>query len=102
MDHLVQPRRCAMRKELTVKGKATRNRIVEGAAVVLRETGVSAATLDDVMAAPRTSKSQRFHYPPAGKDELLLAVARYEADQVLEDQQPYLGCPDSWDAWQQW
>ncbi|HEV3288441.1 MAG TPA: hypothetical protein VG123_05570, partial [Streptosporangiaceae bacterium] len=43
-----------------------------------------------------------FHYFPAGKDELLLAVAQYEADQVLEHQQPYLGCLDSWDAWQQW
>jgi AcrR family transcriptional regulator len=91
-----------MHKELTAKGKATRNRIVEGAAVVLREMGVSAATLDDVMARTQTSKSQLFHYFPAGKDELLLAVARYEADQVLEDQQPYLGCLDSWDAWQRW
>jgi AcrR family transcriptional regulator len=91
-----------MRKELTAKGKATRNRIVGGAAVVLREKGVSAATLDDVMARTQTSKSQLFHYFPAGKDELLLAVAQYEADQVLEDQQPYLGCLDSWDAWQQW
>jgi len=91
-----------MRKELTAKGKATRNRIVEGTAVVLREKGVSAATLDDVMARTQTSKSQLFHYFPAGKDELLLAVAQYEADQVLEDQQPYLGCLDSCDAWQQW
>ena len=91
-----------MGKELTAKGKATRNRIVEGAAVVLREKGVSAATLDDVRARTQTSKSQLFHYFPAGKDELLLAVAQYEADQVLEDQQPYLGCLDSWDAWQQW
>ena len=69
---------------------------------MLREKGVSAATLDDVMARTQTSKSQLFHYFPAGKDELLLAVAQYEADQVLEDQQPYLGCLDSWEAWQQW
>src|SRR5258708_7753228 len=102
MDHLVQSRRCAMRKELTAKGKATRNRIVEGAAVGLREKGGAAATLDGVMARTQTSKSQVSHYFPAGKDELLLAVAQYEADQVLEDQQPYLGCLDSWDAWQQW
>src|SRR5260370_12165705 len=102
MDYLVQSRGCAMRKELTAKGKVTGNRIVEGAAVVLREKGVSAATLDDVMARTQTSKSQVFHYFPAGKDELLLAVAQCEADQVLEDQQPYLGCLDSWDAWQQW
>jgi len=91
-----------MPKELTAKGKATRNRIVEGAAVVLREKGVAVATLDDIMARTRTSKSQLFHYFPGGKDELLLAVAQYEADQVLEDQQPYLGCLDSWEAWQQW
>jgi AcrR family transcriptional regulator len=91
-----------MRKERTAKGTATRNRIVEGAAVVLREKGASGATLDDVTARTQASKSQLFHYFPAGKDELLLAVAQYEADQVLEDQQPYLGCLDSWAAWQQW
>jgi AcrR family transcriptional regulator len=46
-----------------------------------------------------TSKSQLFHYFPDGKDQLLLAVAQYEADRVLDDQQPYLGCLDSWQAW---
>ncbi|MEW2167083.1 TetR/AcrR family transcriptional regulator [Streptomyces sp. NPDC007084] len=91
-----------MRGELTAKGKATRDRIVEGAAAVLRERGVVAATLDDVMARTRTSKSQLFHYFPAGKDELLVAVARFEADQVLEDQEPFLSHLDSWEAWSQW
>jgi AcrR family transcriptional regulator len=91
-----------VREELTAKGRATRNRIIEGAAAVLREKGVSLATLDDVMARTRTSKSQLFHYFPAGKDQLLLAVAQFEADQVLEDQEPYLGCLDSWEAWQCW
>jgi AcrR family transcriptional regulator len=89
-------------KELTAKGRATRSRIIEGAAAVLRERGVSLATLDDVMARTRASKSQLFHYFPGGKDQLLLAVAQFEADQVLEDQEPYLGCLDSWQAWQQW
>nr|WP_308288206.1 TetR/AcrR family transcriptional regulator [Streptomyces corallincola] len=87
---------------LTAKGRATRGRIVEGAALVLREKGVALATLDDVMARTRTSKSQLFHYFPGGKDELLLSVAQFEADRVLEDQQPYLGCLDSWEAWQSW
>ncbi|WBB63073.1 TetR/AcrR family transcriptional regulator [Streptomyces sp. WMMC500] len=91
-----------MRGELTAKGLATRSRIVEGAAAVLREKGVSSATLEDVMVRTRTSKSQLFHYFPAGKDELLLTVARFEADQVLEDQQPYLGRLDSWEAWERW
>jgi AcrR family transcriptional regulator len=91
-----------VRKELTAKGRATRSRIIEGAAAVLREKGVSLATLDDVMARTQASKSQLFHYFPAGKDQLLLAVAQFEADQVLEDQEPYLGCLDSWEAWQEW
>jgi AcrR family transcriptional regulator len=87
---------------LTAKGRATRGRIVEGAAAVLREKGVAATTLDDIMARTSSSKSQLFHYFPAGKDELLVAVARFEADQVLEDQQPFLGSLDSWEAWEQW
>lgn len=91
-----------MRGELTAKGQATRSRIVEGAAAVLREKGVGSATLDDIMARTSTSKSQLFHYFPSGKDELLVAVAQFEADQVLEDQQPYLGRLDSWQAWEQW
>lgn len=88
--------------KLTAKGRATRSRIVEGAAAVLRERGIASATLDDIMARTGTSKSQLFHYFPAGKDELLVAVAQYEADQVLEDQQPYLGRLDSWESWEQW
>lgn len=71
-----------MRGGLTAKGRATRERIIEGAAAVLRERGVASATLDDVMARTGTSKSQLFRYFPSGKDELLLAVARFETDRV--------------------
>lgn len=86
----------------TAKGRATRARIVEGAAEVLREQGVAFATLDDIRSRTGTSKSQIFHYFPGGKDELLLAVAQFEADRVLEDQQPHLGRLDSWESWHQW
>ncbi|MGW6011066.1 TetR/AcrR family transcriptional regulator [Streptomyces sp. NPDC055210] len=91
-----------MPEAATVKGRATRARIVEGAAEVLRERGVGFTTLDDIRARTGTSKSQLFHYFPAGKDELLLAVARFEADRVLADQQPHLGRLDSWESWRQW
>ncbi|GLW69745.1 TetR family transcriptional regulator [Kitasatospora phosalacinea] len=87
---------------LTPKGAATRQRIVEGAAEQIREHGVFGARLEDVMARTATSKSQLFHYFPGGKDDLLLAVARYEADRVIEDQQPELGALTSWGAWWQW
>ncbi|WBQ06139.1 TetR/AcrR family transcriptional regulator [Kribbella sp. CA-293567] len=91
-----------MTKTLTPKGAATKQRIVAGAAELLRAQSVAATTLDDVCAHTHTSKSQLFHYFPEGKDQLLLAVAQYEADQVLSDQQPQLSNLDSWEAWQEW
>ncbi|MFD2472818.1 TetR/AcrR family transcriptional regulator [Amycolatopsis silviterrae] len=87
---------------LTRKGEATRQRIVEGAAEVIRDRGVLATTLDDVRARTGTSKSQLFHYFPDGKEELLLAVARWEADRVLEVQQPSLGTLRTWDDFRTW
>jgi len=86
----------------TEKGLVMRRRIVEAAAVRVRDGGVSATTLDDVREATATSKSQLFHYFPAGKAELLQAVARHEAERVLSDQQPYLDELTTWRAWQTW
>ncbi|USX54362.1 TetR/AcrR family transcriptional regulator [Lentzea sp. HUAS12] len=87
---------------LTTKGRATRQRIIEGAAAYLRSDEPAGVTLDDIRAVTGTSKSQIFHYFPDGKEELFLAVARYEASRVLEDQQPHLGALTSWAAWDRW
>src|ERR1700744_544468 len=87
---------------LTSKGTATRQRIVAGAAALVRDLGPANVSLDDIRAATSTSKSQLFHYFPDGKSDLLLAVARYEAQQVLDDQQPMLGDLTSWPKWQAW
>lgn len=87
---------------LTSKGTATRQRIVAGAAALVRDRGPANVSLDDIRAVTSTSKSQLFHYFPDGKEELLLAVARYEADRVLADQQPQLGELTSWPAWLAW
>ncbi|WP_434533224.1 TetR/AcrR family transcriptional regulator [Amycolatopsis carbonis] len=92
----------AVTQTLTSKGAATRQRIVEGAAAEIRERGVFDTTLDDVRARTGTSKSQLFHYFPEGKEQLLLAVAEFEAERVLGSQQPYLGALHTWDAWQSW
>jgi AcrR family transcriptional regulator len=89
-------------QNLTSKGAATRQRIIDGAAAEIRAHGVSATTLDDIRARTRTSKGQLFHYFPGGKEQLLLAVAQCEAEWVLSDQQPYLGALTSWAAWQRW
>jgi AcrR family transcriptional regulator len=90
-----------MTASLTTKGAATRQRIIEAASAEIREFGVT-VTLDDIRARARASKSQLFHYFPEGREQLLLAVARYEADLVLADQQPQLGDLTSWPAWQAW
>lgn len=87
---------------LTAKGQATRQRIIEGAAAHLRSDDPAGVTLDDIRAITGTSKGQIFHYFPDGKEELFLAVARYEAGRVLDDQQPHLGALTSWAAWQRW
>jgi AcrR family transcriptional regulator len=87
---------------LTAKGAATRRRIVDGAATYLRSDEPGDVTLDDIRAITGTSKGQIFHYFPGGKEELLLEVARHEAERVLSDQQPHLGALSSWAAWSRW
>jgi AcrR family transcriptional regulator len=87
---------------LTSKGRATRQRILEGASAYLRGDNPGGVTLDDIRAITGTSKGQLFHYFPGGKEELLLSVARFEADRVLSDQQPHLGALTSWAAWDRW
>ena len=89
-------------QRFTAKGRATRQRIIDGAAADIRVNGAVATTLDDVMAHTGTSKSQLFHYFPRGKEQLLLAVAEQEAARVLTDQQPHLSRLTSWAAWQRW
>jgi len=91
-----------MNKGLTAKGAATRQRIIVGAAALIRQRGPAATSLDDVLTATATSKSQLFHYFPNGRDDLLLAVARHEADQVLAVQEPYLSDLTSARKWQAW
>ncbi|MFD9697735.1 TetR/AcrR family transcriptional regulator [Lentzea sp. NPDC059081] len=88
--------------KLTAKGRATRQRIIEGAAAHLRSDDAVGVTLDDIRAITGTSKGQIFHYFPDGKEELFLAVARFEADRVLDDQQPHLSALTSWAAWDRW
>ena len=86
----------------SAKGEATRQRMIHAAALLIRENGVPETTLDDVLEATSTSKSQLFHYFPAGRSDLLVAVATHEAAQVLEAQEPYLSDLSSSEAWERW
>ena len=50
-----------MKKRLTRRGAATRNRVVEVAADLVQRNGISETTLDQVMEASGASKSQLYH-----------------------------------------
>jgi len=91
-----------MSPALTIKGAATRHRIILGAAELIRAEGAEQIGLDDIRAATATSKSQLFHYFPEGRAELLHAVAVHEAGEVLGDQQPFLGRLGPARVWQEW
>jgi AcrR family transcriptional regulator len=91
-----------MAPQLTARGAATRARIVESAAEQVLAGGVGGTSLDDIRADTETSKSQLFHYFPAGKSELVGAIASFQADRVLAAQEPYLSRLATWDDWREW
>jgi AcrR family transcriptional regulator len=70
---------------LTTRGAATRHRIVVAAADLISRQGVASTTLDDVLAATATSKSQLYHYFD-DKSALVRAVIEHQRDVVLAEQ----------------
>src|ERR1700759_1054324 len=91
-----------MAPQLTARGAATRARIVESAAEQVLAGGAGGTSLDDIRADTATSKSQLFHYFPGGKSELVGAIAAFQAQRLLDDQQPALARLASWAPWAQW
>jgi TetR/AcrR family transcriptional repressor of nem operon len=86
---------------LTARGARTRARIVEAAADLILNCGVSETSLDAILAASQTSKSQLYHYF-ADKDDLVLAVITRQTERVLQGQQPQLDELDSLAGFQRW
>lgn len=87
---------------LTLKGTATRARIVQAAADLVLARGAGGTSLDEIRAATATSKSQLFHYFPGGKRDLVAAIAAFQSERVLAAQQPFLDNLDTWEAWAGW
>jgi TetR/AcrR family transcriptional regulator, transcriptional repressor for nem operon len=73
--------------QLTRRGAASRERIVDAAADVMLERGVAGTSLDEVLAASGTSKSQLYHYFD-DKDDLTQAVVRRQTERVIAAQFP--------------
>ncbi|WP_036970579.1 TetR/AcrR family transcriptional regulator [Promicromonospora kroppenstedtii] len=91
-----------MTMRTTARGAATRQRLVSGAALLMREQGAAVTNLDQVLRATSTSKSQLFHYFPDGRAGLLVAVTSYEVEQVIEAQRPHLDDLSTAKSWREW
>jgi len=86
---------------VTVRGEATRARIVQAAAELVAARGITGTTLEEVMSASGTSKSQ-FYSHFANKDALILAVVSTQSERVLGFQAFSLSGVDSLERLRQW
>ena len=84
---------------LTPKGERTRARIVEEAARLIHERGVSGTTLEDVKVAAEVSGSQLYHYF-LDKEALVQAVIDYQAETIVNRQRHTFSSANGVEAWQ--
>jgi AcrR family transcriptional regulator len=89
------------RPRLTSRGAATRARIIAAAAELIYERGVAGTSMDDVLAATGTSKSQLYHYF-GDKNGLVLEVIRRQLDHVVSGQRSELGELGTWAGLRRW
>jgi AcrR family transcriptional regulator len=83
----------------TTRGQKTKARIVAAAAELMYKRGVTATSVDDVLAASGVGKSQFYHYF-SGKTQLVEAVLYHQLDRVLRDQGRFDVA--TWDGIQGW
>jgi AcrR family transcriptional regulator len=89
------------RRARTPKGEATRQRIIEAAADLMRLKGVGNTTLDDVVVAGQVSKSQLYNHF-TDKADLTRAVVQRWGERRLEDQEDDLRRLDSIRGLERW
>ena len=98
--HVSPPAGAARRLPVTQRGRRARALIIDAAATLMYQRGVSITSLDDVLAAAGSGKSQLYHYFDS-KADLVAAVIDRQLELVLA-QQPRLEHIDSWDAIEAW
>ena len=84
----------------TERGRRTRAAIVDVAATMMYDNGVAGTSLDDILAASGTGKSQLYHYF-TDKSELVAAVVERQLERVLAAQ-PSLAHVDSMKGIERW
>lgn len=85
---------------VTERGRRTRALIIDAAATLMYQRGVSTTSLDDVLAAAGCGKSQLYHYFDS-KADLIAAVIERQLQLVLAEQ-PSLQHIESWDGIETW
>ncbi len=88
-------------RRLTPKGRATRDRIVEVAALLMFERGVAGTSLGDVQKAAGVGASQVYHYF-GDKQSLVRAVIAHNTEAIVGTVRPQLGRLDSMEALRAW
>ena len=85
---------------VTERGRRARASIIDAAATLMYQKGVSLTSLDDVLAAAGSGKSQLYHYFDS-KADLVAAVIERQLELVLA-RQPSLTHIESWDGIDAW
>src|ERR1700730_377465 len=85
---------------VTARGRRARASIIDAAATLMYQKGVSTTSLDDVLAAASSGKSQLYHYFDS-KADLVAAVIERQLQLVLAEQ-PSLQYIESWDGIETW
>ena len=88
-------------REVTERGRPTRDRIVRVAAELMFHRGVAGTSIPDVQAAAGVSASQIYHYF-GDKHGLVSAVIDHQIEATLDGQRPLLDRLDSIEALEQW
>jgi TetR/AcrR family transcriptional regulator, transcriptional repressor for nem operon len=86
---------------VTSKGERTRETILSAAAHLVHLHGVAGTSLSDVLAASGTGKSQIYHYFQ-DKDQMVLQVLAYRAQDFERRLAPMLRGLSSWEDVERW
>lgn len=86
---------------VTDRGRRMRAAIIDSAATLMHKQGVTATSLDDVLAAAGCGKSQMYYYF-GDKADLVRAVIDRQIELILTAQKDTLDHVDSWDGLDAW
>ena len=90
-----------MKQARTPRGAQTRDRILTSAADLIHQRGVAATSIDDILAASGTGKSQFYLYF-ASKDELVRDVLHHNLKTILDAQEGLLEGLSTWKGIKAW